>query len=269
MKTLFDEFEEISPNKEESWMQGFFTLKSILIINVCIVAFLYISSRSIFMSIFMFVFLYIMAVYVERKLNARVKIAKKNGWILGVNKNSSNTLLSTRFSSLPKGKPSVYEEVVGKYSDETFYMGNFTATTGSGKSRHVESVNVLLLKLEKNWPLHFSIVKEGFFSSKDDIQLESIEFNKEFKIVYDPQRKQQIMQVLTPSLQSSIVELNKLFKIKSIELQENVILFSFTNDIFWSFGLTPDVTDSQISKVEEKISKMLMFADTISDIFDR
>jgi hypothetical protein len=196
-------------------------------------------------------------------------VCDKFGWKYGISNPDISTTLQQTFKTLPHGRPSLDCEIQGQLAGESFYHATYTSVIGSGKHRRTQTVYILATKLEKPIQVPFAIKREFLFSSKNDIQFESIEFSKQFEILYNPDYKQQIMTYITPSVQTTIVDLHKAYKLYSIEVLFDTLIITYAKNILWSFNLTTDISQKELEQIKQKMEKLLSLTKQLTDVIDK
>jgi len=123
-------------------------------------------------------------------------------------------------------------EVNGKKLD--FYMSLYSYHVGDGKARKYFTNTIMIMPLQKKIAYPF-IVREGVRkrSDKNNIELESIEFNERFIVNFVDKKTTvatEIIKILTPALQQKFIEVADKYGYFTVEFSNNAVLFSISGD---------------------------------------
>jgi hypothetical protein len=165
----------------------------------------------------------------------------------------------------------------------SFHFGNFyyEIESGSGDNKHTRSYykNFLAFKSSRKLNARFLVSPERIGNkirnilTKKDVDLESIEFNKEFTFSYkDKQNKLLIPRIFTPTLQLSFLEIEKKQKDFQSLITDDAIIFMF--DGFLLSHLKTDILkENKINEednvqLKNKIDELIVIIKEITKRFD-
>jgi hypothetical protein len=170
-------------------------------------------------------------------------ICEKYGWVYNPKKDTERPSL---FSSLlPKIFDFGYdrnldEQIWGNitHNDKTtaFWSSKFEYTTGSGKSRHTYHTYIFAFKLAKPVLENFTLGRPGLLRMfEGSIKTESVDFNNTFQIEgydNDIDVKSKIIQILSPSVQTRLIDFAKSYSTDKIVFQDEMMVIVLPNKLW-------------------------------------
>jgi hypothetical protein len=111
----------------------------------------------------------------------------------------------------------------------------FHFTTGSGRSQQLHTEDTFIFQLPNPIPVNFSLAKAGIFREfEEHIKTESEEFNKTYRIISDnndENTQMQIIKILSPSVQTRMIDFSKKYKDPYIYFCNNVLAIVFNGEM--------------------------------------
>lgn len=125
--------------------------------------------------------------------------------------------------------------------DSHFWTANFCYTTGSGKNTKTYTQYICMFRLHKAVEVAFSLTPAGIFNKfEDHIKTESEEFNSIFQIQADSSdstQKELIIQILSPSVITRLIDFSGKYSTKIIKFQYGVMIIVLEHKI-WKTSYT-------------------------------
>lgn len=206
----------------------------------------------------------------------KLSYAKKNGFLYNPDRNFSkySPMLSKFPELFRKGniKHNFEDQMWGTYDGKipfytsVFSYTNVTHDNKGNRHEHTYYDYCFFIKLAKPMNKRFMLVKEGIGSkianlfTKKEINTESIEFNKFFAFKYEGKKVEEgseIVKILSPAVQSSLVNLRKQFGGVEVLFTTDCVGFSFDRDLFRHFRSNLSKTGEIDPEVNEKVSGMI------------
>jgi Protein of unknown function (DUF3137) len=125
-----------------------------------------------------------------------------------------------------------------KHGDKntSFWSCQFNYVVGSGKQSRDYEEYVFIFRLDNPLLVNFMLVRAGILSMfEEQIKTESEDFNKMFQIVVnnkDLNSKTQIINILSPSVQTRLIDFAKKYKTKKIEFRDNMMVIVLGNKLW-------------------------------------
>lgn len=118
----------------------------------------------------------------------------------------------------------------------TFWSCEFQYTTGSGRSTRTHNEYIIIFRVAKPMLVNFSLVKAGLLRIfEEGMKTESAEFNKIFQIQTDSndkESKEQIIQILSPSVITRLIDFSNSYKTKRITFQGDLMAIVLEHKIW-------------------------------------
>lgn len=201
----------------------------------------------------------------------KLKIAKENNWLYSPqkDKNLQKDLAQIAPDIFRRGntmKKWVEDQYFGKFKVKNkeipFHFGNFYYEIESGSGENKKTIpyrkHFFAFKLNKLINNKFLVRHENFSSkigniiTKKDIDLESIEFNKNFVFNYRTNKQEvqrEILKIFKPSLQLKFLELKKKKNKVEVLFDNDCIIFLFNGFLIKNFKT--DITKELRIKQED------------------
>jgi hypothetical protein len=189
-------------------------------------------------------------------------LCEKNNWIYNPKKDTDAiTGLTVLFPRVSEYANYHYldEQVWGRIQIKNltipFWKGLFHYRISGGRSQEAVVDNVFFLKLEHSYPVNFTLQSPGLFGEHREIKTESEVFNKTFGVVSDSKdtdSKLQIMKVLSPSVQTRLVDLYSKYHIRAIAFKTDIITIAVYDDKMWKARYTNFFRKVAIDERDEK-----------------
>jgi hypothetical protein len=171
----------------------------------------------------------------------------------------------------------IWGSVQGEHGAIPFWLGTFMYTVGYGKNSHTYTLYTYAVQLQKTLTADLVVEPQtGFnkfaqaFTTKE-IEMESMEFNKLFRITYKGQRSEvapHIFETLNPAVMSNLIDMRNAGTPFSLVFRGSTLLISQATPFFTmkytDFFKKPEVDPRDISGVEEQLQKILKYVGDIS-----
>ncbi len=205
----------------------------------------------------------------------KLLIAEKHGWIFNpVSSIARLNLVQKKFPTLRRGGGTGIDDqfwgkadINSKPIDFWMALHHYTTKTGKNKISHTATLMAFRLPRMIEHPFYIREGLEVGFLNKQDIQLESIEFNKRFVVRHSDGEQTdavEIMRVITPATQQKFIELAKKFGHFSADFSGEAVVFSIDTDWLTPFSVSAfgkfevDPRDEQLMR--DRMSMMFGFA---------
>ncbi|MFT7615238.1 MAG: hypothetical protein ACI8Y7_000041 [Candidatus Woesearchaeota archaeon] len=206
------------------------------------------------------------------------QIAKQNGWLYDPkDQRPKASLLNTTFRTLPTGTyETVEDQFWGKLNKMNFYTALYTQVIKSGGKNNSTSYypfTIIAFQLPKKALKNIQIVPENIgnkitnFFSKKDVNVESVQFNDKFIIKYTGKvDKQAAMQMITPVVQTTLLDIAKLKSDVRIEFVGSTMLCFFSGKLLASLKTKAFDTTIHKEDIDQYESQLTTFGDLAAEI---
>lgn len=186
-------------------------------------------------------------------------LCEKNKWVYKPEGSESiNKFITAYHQVFDKGRDQYFQDQIwGSLLDKEeikFWTGTFCYIVGSGKSQQTYEHPVFMLKLKDKMQTNFFLDATNSSKSKVNIKTESNEFNDRFKIICeidDASFKNQILKILSPSVQVRLVDFGNTYPVARIYFQKDVMILEFVKKI-WNRKYTNFYKEVQIDHRDEE-----------------
>jgi hypothetical protein len=167
---------------------------------------------------------------------------------------------------------------VNTKKENAFWSCMFSYIVGEGRGSSYYEQQVLIVELDKKLPMNFVLFRYGFrllesvkineLTNREtmhrDLETESEEFNKLFKIKYTEKSldsKREIISVLSPSVQVRLIDFAKQYSLDCITFQNNCMIVLFSSEIWkakhTNFFKNVMIDDRDVKRFDELMKQII------------